>query len=191
RLIGKHDRIRTAPDLLASAKLESGALDLNIEEMPLRISSRKSSRAANRNAARETSAPSSGSRSRQIVGNRFRLDQALDNLVVNALRHTPDGGRIELRALHADRGVRLIVWDSAGAIAESHLPFIFDRFYKVESAHGVASPGSGLGLSIVKAIVTRHHGRVTATSAPDVGTTFTIELPVNANQVASDVVTPV
>ena len=64
----------------------------------------------------------------------FRLDQALDNLVVNALRHTPEGGRIELRARHVGDDVQLTVWDSAGAIAAEHLPHVFDRFYKVESA---------------------------------------------------------
>ena len=73
--------------------------------------------------------------------------------------------------------VCLGVWDSAGAIAAEHLPHVFARFYKVESANGIASPGSGLGLSIVKAIAERHGGRVFAESAPGDGTTFTIELP--------------
>ena len=69
------------------------------------------------------------------------------------------------------------MWDSGGAIAPSHLPHIFDRFYKAASASGIGSPGSGLGLSIVKAIVERHGGSISATSSPESGTTFTIVLP--------------
>ena len=97
--------------------------------------------------------------------------------MVNALRHTPDGGRIELKAQAVGDTIQLVVWDSGGAIAAEHLPHIFDRFYKAASTNGIASPGSGLGLSIVKAIIVQHGGSVRATSTPGSGTTFTVDIP--------------
>jgi signal transduction histidine kinase len=107
----------------------------------------------------------------------FRLEQAIENLVTNALRYTPDGGSIELRARQTASSVAIEVRDSGAGIPPEHLPFIFDRFYKAAAADGLASPGSGLGLSIVKAIVTRHGGRVSAASEVGRGTTITLELP--------------
>jgi two-component system heavy metal sensor histidine kinase CusS len=107
-----------------------------------------------------------------VRGDRDRLEQALQNLAANALRYTPPGSEIELRARPLDRGVAFSVTDHGPGIAPEHLPYVFDRFYKVEesrvSQHGGApvSHGSGLGLSIVKAIVERHGGQITAHSRP-------------------------
>ena len=95
-----------------------------------------------------------------VVGDPDRLEQALQNLAANALRHTPDGGQITLEASGGD-GVRLRVRDTGPGIAPEHLPLIFDRFYKIDAARK-ASGGSGLGLSIVKAIVERHGGTIVA-----------------------------
>jgi two-component system sensor histidine kinase BaeS len=107
----------------------------------------------------------------------FRLEQALENVTTNAIRHTPEGGVIELKAERLDGSIVLTVSDSGEGIAPEHLPLIFDRFYKTASAKGIAARGSGLGLSIVRAIVTRHGGQVTATSTLGVGTTIRIDLP--------------
>ncbi|HEY1911698.1 MAG TPA: HAMP domain-containing sensor histidine kinase [Vicinamibacterales bacterium] len=112
-----------------------------------------------------------------LLGDPFRLEQALENVTANAVRHVDDGGVIELRAESIDSTRVLTVSDSGHGIDPEQLPFIFDRFYKVASAKGVASRGSGLGLSIVKAIVMRHGGRVSASSALGRGTTIRIELP--------------
>ena len=110
-----------------------------------------------------------------MVGDPFRLIRP--SITRLTLRHAPQGGRIELKAHQVGEIVRITVWDSAGAIAGEHLPHIFDRFYKVESTNGIASPCSGLGLSIVKAIVGRHGGHVTVANSPREGTTFTVDLP--------------
>lgn len=97
----------------------------------------------------------------RVNGDRDRLEQALQNLAANALRHTPDGGEISLSSVAVAEGVKITVRDSGPGIAPEHLPLIFDRFYKVDAARK-ASGGSGLGLSIVKAIVERHGGTITA-----------------------------
>ena len=120
----------------------------------------------------------------------FRLEQAIENLMVNAIRHTPHGGRICLSVVEDNAGVVISVHDSGEGIAPDHLPFVFDRFYKAASLDGTASSGSGLGLSIVKAIVTRHGGSVDAVSEPGCGTTISVRLP-PSRSAGSATMTPV
>jgi signal transduction histidine kinase len=110
----------------------------------------------------------------QIVGDPDRLEQALQNLAANALRHTPAGREITLSAEPAGGTTRIVVRDTGPGIAAEHLPLIFDRFYKADASR--AGGGSGLGLSIVKAIVERHGGTVTVRN--DGGAVFEIHLPV-------------
>jgi two-component system sensor histidine kinase BaeS len=98
----------------------------------------------------------------------------VQNLAANALRHTPDGGEITLAASVGDNAVHLRVRDTGPGVPEEHLPLIFDRFYKADTSRRAAG-GSGLGLSIVKAIVERHGGSVTARN--DRGAVFDIALP--------------
>jgi signal transduction histidine kinase len=108
-----------------------------------------------------------------------RLEQALQNVASNALRHTPDGGRVELGAEPAGAHVRITIRDTGPGIPPAHLPHIFDRFYKADQARTATSTasGSGLGLSIVRAIVERHGGSVSAANAADGGAIFEILLP--------------
>jgi two-component system sensor histidine kinase BaeS len=112
----------------------------------------------------------------QLTADPVRLDQALSNLVANALRHTPYGGTIELAASRTALGYELSVVDSGHGIAPEHLPHVFERFYKVDHARTGGTGGSGLGLSIVKAIVERHGGAIAVTSQPG-RTAFVITLP--------------
>jgi two-component system sensor histidine kinase BaeS len=112
----------------------------------------------------------------QVVADPDRIEQAIDNLVANALRHTPTGGTITLSATQADGMATLSVADSGGGIAPEHLPHVFERFYKVDAARAAESTGSGLGLSITKAIIERHGGTIRVTSQPG-RTIFTIRLP--------------
>ena len=115
-----------------------------------------------------------GSGANLVTGDADRLEQVMQNLAANALRHTPDGGTIRLTADRASNGVRIIVRDSGPGIAPEHLPLIFDRFYKVDESRK-ATGGSGLGLSIVKTIVERHGGTIAAYN--DTGAVFEIVLP--------------
>jgi signal transduction histidine kinase len=114
-----------------------------------------------------------------VVGDANRLEQAIQNLAANAVRHTPEGGRIRLTADRAPGGVMLAVEDSGPGIPPEHLPRIFDRFYKVDlSRTGTALPsGSGLGLSIVQAIVKRHGGTIEAVNSSAGGARFEMVLP--------------
>jgi signal transduction histidine kinase len=115
----------------------------------------------------------------EVAGDANRLEQALQNLAANAVRHTPAGGTVRLSSTRVPDGVRIDVEDTGSGIPDEHLAHIFDRFYKVDSARtGTDVPsGSGLGLSIVQAIVQRHGGRIEAANAPGGGARFTIVLP--------------
>ena len=109
-----------------------------------------------------------------VVGDRDRLEQALQNLAANALRHTPDDGEIALSSAAAADGIVLTVRDTGPGIPAAHLPLIFDRFYKADASRKAAG-GSGLGLSIVKTIVERHGGTIAARN--DGGAVFEMRLP--------------
>jgi two-component system OmpR family sensor kinase len=112
----------------------------------------------------------------QIVADPDRLDQALSNLVANALRHTPPQGSIELEATASAGTCQLTVTDSGNGIAPEHLAHVFERFYKVDASRTSGPAGSGLGLSIVKAIAERHGGTISVTSRPG-RTAFVMTLP--------------
>lgn len=105
------------------------------------------------------------------------LRRALSNLLANALRHTLRGGQIELAVQTTDTAIEVSVADSGCGIAPEHLPRIFDRFYRVDSARAHSAEGAGLGLSIVKSIMALHGGSVHIASIPGKGTTVTLIFP--------------
>jgi signal transduction histidine kinase len=107
-----------------------------------------------------------------------RIGQVLANLLDNALRHTPTGGTVTVAGQRDPTGVRIIVADTGDGISAADLPHVFERFYRADSARDRAHGGSGIGLTIVRAIVVAHGGTVTADSGgPQLGTTFTVTLP--------------
>ena len=114
-----------------------------------------------------------------IRGDPMRLEQALQNLATNAVRHTPEQGRIRLSAARVGDGTTVVVEDSGPGIPAEHLPRLFDRFYKVDvSRTGTPTPsGSGLGLSIVQAIARRHGGSVSAGNGSLGGARFALFIP--------------
>jgi signal transduction histidine kinase len=117
----------------------------------------------------------------EVLGDAARLEQALQNLAANAIRHIPDGGRLTLLASRDADRVRIIVQDNGPGIPPEHLPHVFDRFYKADASRaGTTIPsGSGLGLSIVQTIVRRHGGEVRASNAPEGGAIFEVIIPAN------------
>ncbi len=112
-----------------------------------------------------------------IRGNARRLRQVVNNLVSNAIKYTPPGGQITVTARADGDFVFLHVRDSGIGIALEDQRHIFEKFYRVRSDATERINGSGLGLSIVKAIVEKHHGRVWVKSEPGQGSTFSVVLP--------------
>lgn len=109
---------------------------------------------------------------------RTRMRQVVQNLVENAMTHTPDGGRITVSVEQADPGqVRLTVADSGRGIPKDQLAKIFDQFYRVDPSRSRSTGGAGLGLTIVKRLVEAHAGTVHAESEPGQGARFVISFP--------------
>lgn len=108
-----------------------------------------------------------------------RMDQVIANVIYNAIKHTPRGGEIALSFYFEASTNRVIVTvsDTGAGIEEEHLPFIFDRFYRIEASRNSAGGGSGLGLAIAKEIVEAHGGTIGAVSAVDKGTMIWFMLP--------------
>jgi two-component system sensor histidine kinase BaeS len=110
------------------------------------------------------------------------ISRVLENLTANALRHTPKGGRVTLRAQLANGRALLEVCDTGEGIAPSDQQRIFERFYRADQARSRTSGGNGLGLAICKSLVEAHDGAITFRSTPDKGTTFAVEFPQHAAQ---------
>jgi len=109
-----------------------------------------------------------------VHADRSRVLQVLSNLVGNAVKFSPEGGRITLNCVAAGAEVRFSIADSGPGIPEEHLPRIFDRFWQ---ARHVRRGGAGLGLSIARGIVEAHGGRIWVESSPGAGATFHFTLP--------------
>jgi signal transduction histidine kinase len=179
---------RIIGDLLELARLEGGGGSITFQEVPVvelfeRVLARHE-RASQAAGVQMTTSIAPGAE--VLMGDQDRLEQVLQNLAANALRYTPAGSTIALDARPSADGIVLTVSDAGSGIPPEHLPHIFDRFYKVEGSRAVQATeawtnGSGLGLSIVKAIVERHGGRISVTSEPG-RTVFTLTF---ANRPAS------
>ena len=171
---------RLVLDLLDLARLDAGTLDL--QHAPLNL-------AALLDNIAEKFAPQARLRNMDIrvehvdlpaiTGDPDRLAQVFTNLVDNAIKFTPSGGRIALTATLAGSGVQVQVVDTGAGISPENLPHIFDRFFQVDpSSSNDQKHGSGLGLAIVKEIVGAHGGKISVRSEPGMGSTFTVYLPI-------------
>ncbi len=119
----------------------------------------------------------------EVYWDEDKVEQVLTNLVDNAIRHTPEGGEVCLKAAPSNgRKVSLTVADTGSGIPEEDLPFIFERFYKADKARTRGQSGTGLGLAIVKHLVDAHGGTVSVESRLGEGTTFTVKLPVGGGE---------
>ncbi|PFG32402.1 sensor histidine kinase [Sanguibacter antarcticus] len=172
---------RLSLDLSAVTRAESG--DLTLERAPV---DPRDLVAAALSAGREPAAAQSvhlvsdvDEDLPQIHVDRLRMAQILDNLVANAIRHTPPGGIVTVHASRAPAGcIRFSVRDTGEGIAPEHLPHLFERFYRADTARDRAHGGSGIGLAISQALTAAHGGRITAASAgPGTGSEFSFTLP--------------
>ncbi|PNU19229.1 two-component sensor histidine kinase [Geothermobacter hydrogeniphilus] len=172
---------RIIEDLLLLAKSDSGGLPL--EKKPVSLSDLMQEIYLRGSSLREDS-------SLDVVlnlevdgevlvqGDELRLRQLFLNLITNAVKYTPAPGRVEI-SLHLDGDRAVIsISDTGIGIPADHLPYIFERFYRVDEARNRAVGGAGLGLAIVKWVVDAHEGHIDVQSMPGVGTTFRVELPI-------------
>lgn len=173
---------RLAEDLAAVTHAEAGDLDLDLR--PETVAGLLETAAG---AARERAADAGiAVRVEQaadvppVLADRHRIAQVIDNLVANAVRHTPPGGAVTLASRAAGPGlVDLTVTDTGEGISAEHLPHVFERFFRADTARDRSrGGGSGIGLAISKALVQAHGGTIAAASAgPGQGSTFTVTLP--------------
>jgi signal transduction histidine kinase len=113
-----------------------------------------------------------------VKGDNARITQCLNNLLNNALRHTPKNGKVTISLRNKERSAEIAVMDDGTGIDETHLPYVFDRFYRVDSDRNRRTGGSGLGLAITKALVQAHGGDIAVSSAgKGQGSKFVISLP--------------
>jgi signal transduction histidine kinase len=174
-----HRLERLIGELLDLARLDGGGGSLQVERVPVadlfgRVTARHEVAAQSAGVAFATDIQPGAT---EVHGDRGRLEQALQNLAANAIRYAPRASTLRLTARPVAGGVALSVEDAgAEGIAAEHLPHIFDRFYKADASRVGVKGGSGLGLSIVKAIVERHGGTISVASRPG-RTIFEIVLP--------------
>jgi len=117
-----------------------------------------------------------------LEGDGVRLEMALGNLVANALRYSPPGGRVTLEARAAGGRLLVSVTDCGPGVAEEEAALIFDKFSRGRSAAGGYAPGLGLGLYVARRIVELHGGKLTLSTRPGEGSTFTASLPLPAEE---------
>lgn len=115
-----------------------------------------------------------------VCGDRLWLEQLASNLLVNAVKYTPEGGSVTLSVCHDGGAALLSVRDTGPGIPAEHLPHLFDRFYRVDSGRSRDMGGSGLGLNIARWIAESHGGTVSVISVPGEGSEFTVTLPVHS-----------
>ena len=122
-----------------------------------------------------------------VLADPERVHQVLFNLVDNAIRFTPDGGRVTVSARDVDGSVHVSVADTGSGIPPEHLPRLFERFYRVDHARAREEGGTGIGLAIARSVVEAHGGTIAAESEPGRGSVFRFDLPIATETVPAGV----
>lgn len=180
---------RLAEDVSAVSRAEEGKLEIQRRSVDAAsIATTAVSAAHDRYAARGVELRAAPLDRVPVWADPDRIGQVLTNLLDNALRHTPPGGTVTVSCRRLGHHVQYAVTDTGEGIATEHLPQLFDRFYRVDTARDRNRGGSGIGLSIARALVEAHGGEVTASSpGPGGGSTFLVRLPtLPATGVATD-----
>jgi signal transduction histidine kinase len=179
-IVGRNARrlLRLVGDLLFVAQVEAGHLALEVAPVDLADVATQSvetfrARARQRSIALTADVQPVG----EVIGDRDRLGQAFDNLLANALKFTPERGRVDLRLRGENGNAILEVADTGPGIPDMEQERLFERFFRTEQAVRGAVEGIGLGLAIVRAIVEGHGGRIDVHSEAGAGATFAVTLP--------------
>ena len=180
-MLAQSERLgRLVEQLLDLARLESGDVPLHREEVALaplvsEVLSEIAVARADMDISLERDVPEDLP---PVYADRERVHQVLFNLLDNAVRFTPSGGRVSVSADRVNGSVDVHVADTGPGIGAEHLPRLFERFYRVDPARAKKDGGTGIGLAIARSVVEAHGGRIWAESEPGKGSVFTFELPV-------------
>jgi signal transduction histidine kinase len=166
--------------LLESAKLEAGQVSVNVErfaigELLQDVVQKFALAARDRGVALEVDAMAAAT---MVNGDIALLERVLDNLIDNALRHTPAGGRVTVQSEPQGEQVRIAVTDTGPGLTHEEAKQVFERFYRGDPGRSTSSGQSGLGLAIVKSILELHGSTVAVESQPGHGASFCFELPI-------------
>ena len=173
--------IALVADVLFAARLQEGQLKLDLEPLDLgRLVTHAIEEAEPRAVAAGVELVVSRAELPQLRGESARLAQLLDNLVSNAIKFMPSGGRVDVSTTAENGLVRIEVSDTGLGISEDDREHLFERFFRSQTALERQIQGTGLGLYISKAIVEAHGGRIGVSSVVGEGTTFVVELPVTS-----------
>lgn len=170
---------RLAEDMTSVSRAEEGVLDVTLRTVDsAALASAAADNARHLFTAKGVQLETNSDTSERVRVDPERMGQVLGNLLDNALRHTPPGGTVTLSCRRSGRWVEYAVADTGEGVPAEHLPHLFDRFYRVDSARDRNHGGSGIGLAIAKALVEAHGGGISVTSpGPGAGSTFTVWLP--------------
>ena len=164
-------------DLENLAQVESENLKLNLTRVNLRELTDKTLGSYEKEFAdKNLTAAVKGSCS-PVLADRDRISQVLINLISNAVKYTPDGGKIAITLSDTEESAVFSIQDNGAGIPEEELPFIFERFYRADKSRNRNTGGAGIGLTIVRSIVTAHGGTIDADSKPGRGSHFMFTLP--------------
>lgn len=169
--------IRMVNELLVLTRADAGSLSLNVQELDLTELARMRCETMKPMALLQKVELKVMGDSYIIPADPDRISQVLDNLLANAIRHSPENSTVTITIMPKEDGIECSVRDSGTGIPAKHLPFIFDRFYRVQSSRDRLSGGMGLGLAIARALVHAHAGKIFAESIEGMGTTITFWLP--------------
>ena len=179
-IVSEADRMtRIVQDLLTLSRIDYGKMEMNVSRFSFAKAVRSVYEAVALNAESHghTLTFQCEENMPDVNGDRERIEQVVMNIVSNAIKYTPDGGRIEIRAGRSGKNVYVRVSDNGIGIPEKDLPRLFERFYRVDKARSRESGGTGLGLSIAKEIINQHKGDIRIESVYGEGTDVTITLP--------------
>jgi len=169
--------LRLVDDLLFVARLQSGRLEIMASRLDLNEVARQAAEEARGRAdAKDLDLVVDSNGAVPIDADRGRIFQLFDNLISNAIKFTPDGGKVEIKVSAADTA-RLEVCDTGIGFTEAEAARVFERFYRTENAVERQVPGTGLGLFIAHAITDAHGGRISAHPRESGGAVFRVELP--------------